>query len=249
LRVLFDSSPSILKPNDIVRAFTNKSPEELQLPQRAIITFNIGDVKTILKNAHQKPIKAWQSFRSLFRVANSETIITKCFFGGPNIAALVEELSAFGVREFILWGYCGGISDEISIGDLLIAQGALRNDGVSYHYLNNNDDFVYTSWFLKWHKIAIASEIIPSTIWSCDALYRETRKKINTYKNMGIHAVEMEVASFYAVCKAKRLKGIAFLVVSDIFRQNRWKPGFSEESFKEGTRKLREFFLEHGILR
>lgn len=66
---------------------------------------------------------------------------------------------------------------------------------------------------------------------------------------MGIHAVEMEVASFYAVCKAKRLKGIAFLVVSDIFRQNRWKPGFSEESFKEGTRKLREFFLEHGILR
>lgn len=249
MRVFFDSSPSILKPIDIVKAFTAKSLEELQLPQRAIITFNIGDVKAFFKDTHQKPLKAWQGFRSLFRVGNSKTIITRCFFGGPNIAALVEELSAFGVREFVLWGYCGGISEEISVGDLLIAQGALRNDGVSYHYLNNNDDFVYSNWYLKWRKIAIPSGIIPSSIWSCDAMYRETRKKINAYKKMGIHAVEMEVASFYAVCKAKRLKGIAFLVVSDIFRQNKWKPGFSEESFKEGTRKLREFLLEHGILR
>jgi purine-nucleoside phosphorylase len=66
---------------------------------------------------------------------------------------------------------------------------------------------------------------------------------------MGIHAVEMEVASFYAVCKAKKLKGVAFLVVSDLFRQNKWKPGFSELSFKEGIRRLREFFLEQVILR
>ncbi|HQH81317.1 MAG TPA: hypothetical protein PKW53_00065 [Syntrophorhabdus sp.] len=246
---LFDTSPPVIKPADIVRTFTGKSQEDLQLPRRAIITFNAGDVKALLTGGCQKPVKAWENFRTLFRIAQSNTIVTRSFFGGPNIAALVEELSAFGVREFLLWGYCGGIADDISIGDLLIAEGALRQDGLSYHYLSDNDDFVYSSWFPKWRKAAIASQIIPSLIWSCDALYRETRKKINLHKKMGMHAVEMEVASFYAVCKAKRLKGIAFLVVSDLLRKDKWKPGFSEESFKKGARRLKEFLLEQGMLR
>lgn len=248
MRNLFDSSPPVLKPADIVRTFTKKSFAELKLPQRAIITFNIGDAKSLLTNSHYQRLKAWESFRNLFWIADSKTIVIRSYFGGPNIAALVEELSAFGVREFVLWGYCGGISDDVSIGDLLIAKGALRDDGVSYHYLNNDDEFVYTNWFVKWQKTAALSGITPSLIWSCDALYRETRKKINAYKDKGIHGVEMEVASFYAVCKAKRLKGIAFLVVSDTFRGNRWKPGFFQESFREGTKRLKKFLFEQAIL-
>jgi uridine phosphorylase len=121
----------------------------------------MGDVKALLKNTHQKPIKTWSGFRSLFRIDNTETVITRCLFGGPNVAALVEELSAFGVREFVLWGYCGGISDDLSIGDVLIAEGALRQDGVSYHYLDSTDDFVYTGWLHKWQKAAVISGIRP----------------------------------------------------------------------------------------
>ena len=248
MRNLFDSSPPVLNPIDMVRAFTGKSLAELKLPQRAIITFTIGDVKALLKNTHQKPVKAWEGFRTLFRIVDSKTIVLRSYFGGPNIAALVEELSSFGVREFVLWGYCGGISDDISIGDLLMAEGALRHDGVSHHYLNDDDEFVYSGWLARWRKTAKASWITTSLVWSCDALYRETRKKISLCKKIGVHAVEMEVASFYAVCKAKNLKGIAFLVVSDLFRQNKWMPGFSEPSFKEGTRRLKEFFIEQAIL-
>lgn len=248
MRSLFDHSTPVLRPNEIVQYFTGKNPEELQLPRRAIIAFSIGDVKALLKNSHQKTIKAWSNFRNIFLINGSKTIITRCFFGGPNVAALVEELSAFGVREFILWGYCGGISDDVSIGDLLVAQRALRQDGVSYHYLNSTDEFVSTSWFRNWHKTAAASGIRPALIWSCDALYRETTIKIDTHRKIGIHAVEMEVASFYAVCKAKRLTGIAFLVVSDRFTRHTWQPGFFEESFKDGAHRLRDFLLDHGVL-
>jgi uridine phosphorylase len=208
----------------------------------------MGDVKALLMNTHQKPVSAWSRFRSLFMIDNTETVVTRCLFGGPNVAALVEELSAFGVREFVLWGYCGGISDGLSIGDMLITEGALRQDGVSYHYLDSTDDFVYTGWFHKWQKAAVTSGIRPALIWSCDALYRETRNKIIRYKKMGIQAVEMEIASFYAVCISKRLKGIAFLVVSDHFRKGKWQPGFFEEQFKDGTGRLRDFLLEHAIL-
>jgi len=248
LRSLFDPSSPVLKAPDIVRAITGKKPEELQLPRRAIITFSFGDVKSLLGNKHQKPIQAWTPFRSLFLIADTDTIVTRCYFGGPNIAALVEELSAFGVHEFVLWGYCGGISNDITIGDLLIAKGALRQDGVSYHYLDNADDFVFTDWFQAWHEKAGAFSIRPAMIWSCDALYRETKNKISSFRKMGIHGVEMETASFYAVCKAKKLKGIAFLVVSDRFMQNRWQPGFFEASFKDGARRMSNFLISEATL-
>lgn len=247
MRKFFDPSPPLLKAADIVSAFTGKSPDELQLPRRVIITFSVGDVKALLKNTNQKPLKAWASFRSLFLIENCETIVTRCFFGGPNIAALVEELSAFGVCEFILWGYCGGLTDDLAIGDLLVAKGALRQDGVSYHYLDSADDFVFTDWFQEWHGKAAMFDINPAMIWSCDALYRETRDKVLGFMKRGIHAVEMEVASFYAVCNSKKLKGIAFLVVSDRFSHNTWQPGFFNESFKKGAEKMRNFLLAEGV--
>jgi len=249
LRSLFDSSIPVLKAHTLVKTFTGRTAEELQLSQRAIITFNLGDVKAIIHNSQQKPIKAWSNFRSLFLIDGSKTIVTRCFFGGPNIAALVEELSAFGVQEFILWGYCGGISEDVALGDLLVAEKALRQDGVSYHYLSNTDEFVAAPWFRPWRTIAVAAGIRPALIWSCDALYRETKNKISAYRKMGIHAVEMEVASFYAVCTARKLKGIAFLVVSDRFDQNTWQPGFLDQSFRNGARMLKDFLLENGILR
>lgn len=249
MRSLFDPSKPVLKAPDIVQAITGKKSVELQLPRRAIITFSFGDVKSLLGNKHQKPIPAWTPFRNLFMIDNSETIATRCYFGGPNIAALVEELSAFGVREFILWGYCGGIADDVTIGDLLIVEGALREDGVSYHYLNNTDDLVFTGWFQVWHEKAVAFGIRPAIVWSCDALYRETKSKLSSFRKMGIHGVEMETASFYAVCKAKKLKAIAFLVVSDRFHQNRWQPGFFEESFREGGRRMNNFLLNEAVVK
>lgn len=233
----------------MVITFTGRKEEELRLPSRAIITFHTGDTKTLLAKVDHKPVKAWLPFRSLFLIENSDTIVARCLFGGPNVAALVEELSSFGVQDFILWGYCGSISDDVSIGDILAAKGALREDGVSHHYLRSTHDFISTPWFESWQQLASASGIRPAMIWTCDALYRETIRKVSAYRNRGIDAVEMEVASLYAVSLSKNLNSIAFLVVSDQFRQRQWHPGFSKESFRNGAARLRDFLLNHGILR
>lgn len=161
------------------------------------------------------------------------------------MGALVEELSAFGVREIILWGYCGALSESVAVGDVLLAKGALREEGVSYHYLQGNDDFVYSRWYPEWEDVAREKGIREALVWSCDALYRETANKIARYRQMGISAVEMEVASLYAVCEYKGLKGIAFLVVSDSFGNGTWRGGFSAHSFRRGVRHLTTFMIEH----
>lgn len=262
MRKFFDSSPSLLNPVDLVSAFTGKTAEELVLPERVIIVFDSGDLKRILNKKKHRLIDAWLNFRWLYRIEESNTIITRSYFGGPNIAALVEELAAFGVKEFVIWGYAGGIDSQLKIGDVIVAKGALREDGVSYHYIDDAEtdpfgkggmeglsgsDFIYVDWFEEWERHTKEWGFREGIIWSCDAIYRETREKARKYCEAGISAVEMEVASFYAVCTSKGVKGIALLIVSDLLNDEGWTGGFHTKQFQEGVRKLSKFVLEEVI--
>ncbi len=145
----FDPSRAILDAQSLVRSFTGKSGGDLALPERAIITFNMGDLRRLTEKSQASVIQAWQPFRTIYSLSAS-TVAVNSFFGGPNIAALVEEFSAFGVREFILWGYCGGMASASTIGSLYIAVRALREDGISYHYLDDDNEFVASDWAKEW---------------------------------------------------------------------------------------------------
>jgi len=259
LKKSLDASPPLLKPIDLVTTFTGRKPEELILPRRAVITFNSGDVKRILDMREHRLVDAWAPFRKIFRIADSDTVVTKSYFGGPNIAATVEELAALGVRELVIWGYCGGMGETVNIGDMIIAKGALREDGTSGHYLDpppfqqerpggfSPSDFIYTDWLDHWKDETRNLGFREGLVWSCDAIYRETKDKVSEYGRMGILAVEMEVASFYAVCKFKKLDAIAFLVVSDSLKDDNWTPGFRSKPFKQGVIRMAEFMAEKVI--
>jgi uridine phosphorylase len=253
LKKLFDNSPPLLNPADLVRTFTKRTREELSLPARAIIVFSIGDLKRILAGRSHNLVDTWTRFRQLYAIEGTDTIIVHSSFGGPNIAALVEELSSFGVREFIIWGYCGGIGKTVSLGNIIIAEGALREDGVSHHYIKDTDgedrdSFIYTDWLDEWEEKVEGRGFHRGLIWSCDAIYRETKDKVIKYRNMGISAVEMEAASFYAVCKYREVKGIAFLVVSDLLNDKGWTPGFHTKPFNQGVKKLFDFMMEQVVV-
>ena len=257
MKKFFDHSPPLLNPVDLVRAFTKKTLEELALPDRAIIVFSTNDLKRILNKKKHKLVDAWTRFKWLYAIEDRDTIITRSFFGGPNIAAVVEELSSFGVKEFVIWGYCGGIGKAVNLGDIIIAEGALREDGVSHHYIKGTDvkgadgedadGFVYTDWLDEWEEQTKDRGFYKGLIWSCDAIYRETQDKVVKHREIGIAAVEMEVASFYAVCKYRGVKGIAFLVVSDLLNDKGWTPGFHTKPFNNGVKKLSDFMMEQVI--
>lgn len=182
-------------------------------------------------------------------LSGTSTAAIRSSFGGPNIAALMEELSAFGVREFVLWGYCGGMGPDRAVGDVCLAKSALREEGISWHYLPDDDDMVSSRWADDWVPVAAEAGFPVVDIWTTDAIYRETLSKIDACVGRGISAVEMEVASFYAVARAKGLKAIAFLIVSDLFSNNgTWTSGFHTKAFREGTRKLARFMNEKAVV-
>ena len=248
MRRFFDPSSPVLTPADLVCTFTKKPPEALTLPQRVIITVSGDDTRFLRRKLGPRLLDAWAPFRRIYQFENSQTALTRTSYGGPNIASLVEELSAFGVREFCLWGYMGGIASGLSFGDAVLASGALREEGVSYHYLDDQEETVYSDWARNWSPPAADEGFTAGIVWSCDAVYRETIQKLETYGQRGVLGVEMEVASLYAVCAAKGLKAVAFLVVSDVFRNGTWTPGFWTPEFSKGAKRLGSFLVNHAVV-
>ncbi|MCF0246684.1 MAG: nucleoside phosphorylase, partial [Ileibacterium sp.] len=66
---------------------------------------------------------------------NGEKVsVTSTGIGGPSASIAMEELANLGADTFIRIGTCGGMQPEIVGGDLIIATGAIRNEGTSREY-------------------------------------------------------------------------------------------------------------------
>ena len=240
----FDGSAPVLTAKDLVIAFTNKRPEELRLPKRAVIVFTPADLSALVGRTGAAPVAAWLPFRRFYRTAGGGTVLARSAVGGPALAALVEELAAFGAEEFCLWGYCGGIGGGVRPGDVVLATEAVREEGVSAHYLESADRVVASAWAGEWRAQADEAGFRAGCVWTTDAIYRETADKVARYAEEGVIGVDMEAASLYAVCSHKGLRGVAFLVVSDLVGAGGWQSGFRGNELKAGAGRLCEFVLK-----
>lgn len=54
--------------------------------------------------------------------------------GGPSTAIAIEELRQVGVNTLIRIGSCGALQDSLALGDVIIAHGAVADDGASKTY-------------------------------------------------------------------------------------------------------------------
>ena len=159
----------------------------------------------------------------VFEYKNSLIAISP--LGGPGAASLMEELSVFGIDEFIAIGSAGCLDEKIK-DKFVIVQKAIRDEGLSYHYLKPST-FVSPSPELnqKIEKFLIENkfEYKKSITWTNDAYYRETDKKVEMAKEMGAVAVEMECASWCAVAKFRGFKFSQILYFSDLVKQGGWE--------------------------
>lgn len=55
--------------------------------------------------------------------------------GAPSTAILIEELAKLGAHTFLRVGNSGGLAPGLSLGDLAITTGAVRDDGTSLSYV------------------------------------------------------------------------------------------------------------------
>jgi uridine phosphorylase len=54
--------------------------------------------------------------------------------GSPASANGLEMVASAGARRVVVFGACGGVVEEIGVGDLVVATGAVRGEGTSAYY-------------------------------------------------------------------------------------------------------------------
>jgi uridine phosphorylase len=124
--------------------------------------------------------------------------------GGPIAAGLLEEAIAYGCRKFIVCGGCGVLDKDIAVGHLIIVSGAVRDEGVSYHYLPPGREVTAPAAGIAALQATLEKRGVPYRLgktWTTDAPYRETPARIAARKSEACVTVEMEAASLMAVAQ------------------------------------------------
>lgn len=176
------------------------------------------------------PYKIYSNGKAEFLLAYSGGM------GPSSIANTLELLIALGVEEIYIVGMGGGLQ-ELGVGEVIVATEAIRDEGVSYHYLDKSKKAKASGDLVK-----KAKGILPKAhfgkVWTTDCMYRETKTKFLKYKKDGALIVDMETASAYAVAEFRKVKVISFFIISDILKLNDWKPQFNSEAIDAGAKKI-----------
>ncbi len=159
--------------------------------------------------------------------------------GAPASAYVLERLLANGARHIIMLGLCGSISPEVKIGDILVPDGALIEEGTSPHY----DPDAKVSAPAGQALLALRNVLDNSGrsyhlghVWSIDAVFRETKEKVSAYGEQGYLGVEMETSALFTVAAYRQVHLGSLLVVSDELFDLRWRHGFTRPRFLNACR-------------
>ena len=156
--------------------------------------------------------------------------VTSTGIGGPSAAIAMEELHKCGVGTFIRVGTCGGIKLDVMSGDIVIATGAVRQEGTGLHYAPIEfpavADYGIVSALtdsareqgLRFHtgvvqcKDSFYGQLDPGRM----PVSGELLGKWEAWKRLGVLASEMESAALFVVSASLGVRcGSVFSVVSN----------------------------------
>ena len=143
--------------------------------------------------------------------------------GIPSSAIYVTELiREFGVRRLIRVGTCGGVSDEVDVGDVVLAIGAATDSQINRVRYKGWDFAATPDYALLAAAVEAAqgvdTPIHVGNIHSGDLFYHPDPDVVDCWERMGILAVEMEAAGLYGIASEERARALAISTVSDHIR-------------------------------
>ncbi|CAI1215092.1 Purine nucleoside phosphorylase deoD-type [Serratia plymuthica] len=173
---------------------------------------------------------------------NSDVGIFYCRGIGAPVAVInMEELIAFGVKNFIVLGTAGALSPKLSIADIILCDSALMDEGTSKHY-QPDGQVAYPTTVLHNKVRSWLGNMLPALTegrtWTTDAPYRETENKVKKLQQQGVLCVEMEASALFTVADFNQVNITSVFVISDSLADLTWTPGFFSNKVMEELIRL-----------
>ncbi len=143
--------------------------------------------------------------------------------GIPSASIYATELiREYGVQRLIRIGTCGGIADDLQLGDIVLAQGASTDSGVNRARFKGMDFAAIASFDLLSKVVDEARRanvrVRVGNIFSGDLFYSPDPGFVDTLSAMQILGIEMEAAGLYGIAAQYGAEALAVLAVSDHLR-------------------------------
>lgn len=219
------------------------SREDIQDTKYCILTGDPGRVGKIASYLDEATYlgenREYKSY--LGKINDIHVLVISTGMGGPAMAICVEELKKIGIETLIRVGTSGGMQLDVEAGDLVVATGAVREEGTSEEYVPME--------FPAVADIEVSNALIASAkelnikyhygIVHCkDSFYgqhdpermpasKELLEKWDAWIKAGVLCSEMETASLFVVSSILKLKAGA--VLSVIWNQEREKRGLDQK--------------------
>ena len=217
-------------------------------PEGLIIAYHENLMRYVLEHHQTRRVNGFFGEMFLLReTGNRVAIIGNFGVGAPGAVIHLEEFIEWGVPKFISVGTAGGLQKSLKIGDLVLCERAIRDEGCSHHYLRSSK-YAYPSLLLTDRVRASLQarrlKFTSGTSWTIDTPYRETVSEARGYRREGVLTVEMEAAALFAVGKYRKAQVAALFSVSDSLTELPWKPKFHLRRNQAGLERVYRVAVE-----
>ena len=135
--------------------------------------------------------------------------------GGSSASIAIEELHNLGVDTMIRIGSCGALQKGIGLGDLIFAEGAVRDEGTSRAYADIRFPAVPNHRLLE-ECIRKAEEMMwtyhTGIVHSHESFYIDTNAEEEAmWSRYGVLGADMETAALFTVGRLRRIRTASIL--------------------------------------
>lgn len=156
---------------------------------------------------------------------NPDVLLTLGQVGCPACAGNLDEFYAMGITKVMFCGGGGVLDHNIAVRQLLVVDGAVRDEGFSYQYIAPSRVIYTNPEITAKIRIYLEQNCIPylrGLTWTTDAIFRETVDRINRRKEEGAKIVEMEQAGCIAVAQFRKFDYGALIYGGDDLSGEEW---------------------------
>jgi uridine phosphorylase len=145
--------------------------------------------------------------------------------GAPWVVALAEEAIALGCTRVMACGGAGALVPELALGQVVVPEAAVRDEGTSYHYLPPSREVEADRACLAAAVGVLDRQGVPHRVgktWTTDAVFRETAERIARRRAEGCITVEMEASALFALARHRGVRFAQYLYAGDDLSGERW---------------------------
>jgi uridine phosphorylase len=200
--------------------------DHLQAPHSMVLCLYNGLMKRLAWRYPSRHVDSFQCDLHLLKRTEGRVGVAGNFgMGAPAVTALAEQMIAWGTRRLVILSLSGGLQPDLEPGSIVLCDGAMRDEGTSYHYLPPARQVSAAPALVASISAALGKGHLPfsiGTTWSTDAAYRETRPEADYFRNLGVRTVDMESAGLFAVGQVRGVETASVFVVGDQLTDARW---------------------------